>query len=110
MRTSAVSNPQSVDRADAVASRLGNLSLDQSSVDPIGGSSSQLQPTEAHSDGQQQSSGVAPVSNHSASDGANRWTIMFGSCWLVLDMNILFCPAENQESNNESKKKEKSKA
>lgn len=68
MRTSAVSNPQSVDRADAVASRLGNLSLDLSSVDPIGGSSSQLQPT----DGQQQFSGVAPVSNHNDSDGANR--------------------------------------
>ncbi|AEE86585.1 unnamed protein product [Arabidopsis thaliana] len=66
------SGPQSVDRADAVAKRLGNLSVDQSSADPIGGSSSQLQPTEALSDDQQQSSSTAPVSNHNAPDGANR--------------------------------------
>ncbi|XP_010432215.1 PREDICTED: la-related protein 1C-like isoform X2 [Camelina sativa] len=73
MRTPAVSSPQAVDRADAVASRLGNLALDQSSADPTGGSSSQLQqPREALSDVQQQSSGVVPVSNHNDSDGANR--------------------------------------
>ncbi|CAH8274185.1 unnamed protein product [Arabidopsis lyrata] len=72
MRIPAVSSPQSGDRADAVAKRLGNLSIDQSSADPIGGSSSQLQPTEALSDDQQQSSGAASVSNHNDPDGANR--------------------------------------
>ncbi|XP_010446861.1 PREDICTED: la-related protein 1C isoform X2 [Camelina sativa] len=73
MRTPAVSSPQAVDRADAVASRLGNLALGQSSADPTGGSSSQLQqPREALSDVQQQSSGAVPVSNHNDSDGANR--------------------------------------
>ncbi|EOA16435.1 hypothetical protein CARUB_v10004587mg [Capsella rubella] len=72
MKAPAESSPQSVDRADAVGSRLGKLSLDQSSADTIGGSSSQLQPREALSDVDQQSSGVAPASNHNDSDGANR--------------------------------------
>jgi la-related protein 1 len=65
--------PNPVERADAIASRVGNLSLGQGSADPIGGSSSQLQPAEAVSDGQvQQSSGVDPASNRNGSDGANR--------------------------------------
>ncbi|KFK30224.1 hypothetical protein AALP_AA7G233700 [Arabis alpina] len=73
----AVSSPQSVERADAVASRVGNLTLGESSADPTGGSSSQSQPAEpennAVSDGQQQSSsGADPMSNHNGSDGANR--------------------------------------
>ncbi|KAJ4898875.1 La-related protein 1C [Raphanus sativus] len=69
----AVSNPQSV---GAVASRVGNLALGESSAGPNGGSSSQLQPAgaenEAVSDGQQQSPGGVPVSNRNDSDGANR--------------------------------------
>lgn len=77
MTSPVVSSPQSVERADAVASRVGNLSLGESSGDPNGGSSSQLQPAEpennAVSDVQQQcSSGVNPVSYHNDSDGANR--------------------------------------
>ncbi|KAL1215587.1 La-related protein 1C [Cardamine amara subsp. amara] len=72
MRSPVVSS-SSVERADALASRVGNLALDQSSAGSIGGSSSRLQPTEAVSDVQQQSSGVVdPVSNHNGSDGANR--------------------------------------
>lgn len=70
----AVSNPQSV---GAVASRVGNLALGESSAGPNGGSSSHhLQPAgaenEAVSDGQQQSPGGVPVSNRNDSDGANR--------------------------------------
>ncbi|KAJ4871795.1 La-related protein 1C [Raphanus sativus] len=69
----AVPNPQPV---DAVASRVGNLSIGQSSAEPIGGSGSQLQPAEAEnkavSDGQPESSGVDPVSNSNGSGGANR--------------------------------------
>ncbi|CAH2076564.1 unnamed protein product [Thlaspi arvense] len=71
---SAVSSPQSV---DAVASRVGNLSLGQSSTDPMGGgSSNQLQPAvpekKTVSDGLQQSSGVDPLSNRNGSDGGSR--------------------------------------
>ncbi|KAJ0240740.1 La-related protein 1C [Hirschfeldia incana] len=65
----AVSSPQSV---GAVASRVGNLALGESSA----GSSSQVQPAGAEnvavSDGQQQSPGGVPVSNRNDSDGANR--------------------------------------
>ena len=68
---------------DAVASGVGNLSIGQSSPDPIGGPSSQLQPAGAEnksaSDGQQQFSVVNPVNNLNGSNGANRWTIMFGA-------------------------------
>ncbi|KAF8101537.1 hypothetical protein N665_0204s0034 [Sinapis alba] len=69
----AVSSPQSV---GAVASRVGNLALGQSSADPNGGSSSQVQPAGAEnkavSDGLQQSSGAVSVSNRNDSDAANR--------------------------------------
>ncbi|KAL0891578.1 hypothetical protein Bca101_015561 [Brassica carinata] len=69
----AVSSPQAV---GAVASRVGNLALGESSAGPNGGSSSQLQPAGAEngavSDGQQQSSGVDPVSNRNDSDGGTR--------------------------------------
>lgn len=76
-----IPSPQSV---DAVATRVGNLSIGQSSAEPIGGSGSQLQPPEAENkavaDGQPQSSGANPVSNRNGSGGANRWTItMFGA-------------------------------
>ncbi|WZZ10021.1 hypothetical protein YC2023_095942 [Brassica napus] len=68
-----IPSPQSV---DAVASRVGNLSIGQSSAEPIGGSGSQLQPPEAENkavaDGQPQSSGADPVSNRNGSGGANR--------------------------------------
>ncbi|KAF8095526.1 hypothetical protein N665_0330s0008 [Sinapis alba] len=68
-----VPSPQSV---DAVAGRVGNLSIGQSSTEHIGGSGSQLQPAEAEnkavSDGQPESSGVDPVSNNNGSGGANR--------------------------------------
>uniref|UniRef100_A0A1J3EIF2 La-related protein 1C n=1 Tax=Noccaea caerulescens TaxID=107243 RepID=A0A1J3EIF2_NOCCA len=68
------SSPQSVERADAIASRVGNLSLGQGSADSLGGSSSQSEAeSKAVSDGQQQSSsGVDPASNRNGSDGANR--------------------------------------
>ncbi|KAG2243533.1 hypothetical protein Bca4012_022187 [Brassica carinata] len=66
-------SPRSV---GAVASGVRNLSIGQSSADPIGGSSSQLQPAEAKnkaaSDGQQQFSVVGQVNNINDSDGANR--------------------------------------
>ncbi|KAG2319217.1 hypothetical protein Bca4012_054515 [Brassica carinata] len=68
-----IPSPQSV---DAVASRVGNLSIGQNSAEPIGGSGSQPQPGEAEnkavSDGQPESSGVDPVSNSNVSGGANR--------------------------------------
>ncbi|CAH8344664.1 unnamed protein product [Eruca vesicaria subsp. sativa] len=68
-----VASPQSV---DAVASGVRNLSIGQSSAEPIGGSSNQLQPVEAGnkaaSDGQQQFSVVGQVNNLNGSDGANR--------------------------------------
>ncbi|CAN7016101.1 hypothetical protein IGI04_013863 [Brassica rapa subsp. trilocularis] len=67
------SSPQSV---GAVASRVENLALGESSAGPNGGSSSQLQPAGAEnkavSDGQQQSPGGVPGSNRNGSDGANR--------------------------------------
>ncbi|CAF2133259.1 BnaAnng08280D [Brassica napus] len=67
------SSPQSV---GAVASRVGNLALGESSAGPNGGSSSQLQPAGAEnkavSDGQQQFPGGVPGSNRNGSDGANR--------------------------------------
>ncbi|CAH8286501.1 unnamed protein product [Eruca vesicaria subsp. sativa] len=69
----AAPSPQSV---DAVASRVGNLSIGQSSAEPIGGSGSQLQPEEAEnkavSADQPESSGVGPVSNRNSSGGAIR--------------------------------------
>ncbi|KAG2291326.1 hypothetical protein Bca4012_007278 [Brassica carinata] len=68
-----IPSPQSV---DAVASRVGNLSIGQSSAEPIGGSGSQLQPPEAENkavaDGQPQSSSANPLSNRNGSGGANR--------------------------------------
>ncbi|XP_009148977.1 la-related protein 1C [Brassica rapa] len=61
---------------NAVASGVRNLSIGQSSADPIGGPSSQLQPAgaenKAASDGQQQFSVVNPVNNLNGSNGANR--------------------------------------
>ncbi|KAF8101111.1 hypothetical protein N665_0210s0046 [Sinapis alba] len=61
---------------DAVASGVRNLSIGQSLADPIGGSSSQLQPVgaenKAAADGQQQFSVVGQVNNLNDSDGANR--------------------------------------
>ncbi|KAJ0252225.1 La-related protein 1C [Hirschfeldia incana] len=61
---------------DGVASGVRNLSIGQSSADPIGGSSSQFQPVKAEnkavSDGQRQFSVVGQVSKLNDSDGANR--------------------------------------
>ncbi|KAJ0251049.1 La-related protein 1C [Hirschfeldia incana] len=68
----AVPSPQAV---DAVASRVGNLSIGQGSAEPIGGSGSQLQPAESEnkavSDGQPESAGVDRMSNSNGSGGAN---------------------------------------
>nr|VDD41005.1 unnamed protein product [Brassica oleracea] len=69
-------DPSSPLSVGAVASRVGNLALGESSAGPNGGSSSRLQPAgagnEAVSDGQQQSPGGVPGSNRNGSDGANR--------------------------------------